>query len=657
MSKIKKIEKSEKMVTSTKDYLNFTDKDVKKIDKKGKTEEEKWRRWWMHDEENIGQATEQIILKIEKEQSSRYTSFVNWCRIYGNYEAMAWSNYSFAGAVNKQNDGGTGNPLRLNVIQSCIDAAAAKIAKDEPQPYFITSGSTNYFDKLKAAKCTRYVKGILQQCKVHEKSNSQFRDAEVIGTGFLHFFYNSDDDMQCDWVPSIEVRVSDYDGLTKQPRSIHRVRMMSREMLISKFPDKEEIIDRLATSPTNRLSYFGNNIVDMVRVKESWHLRSSDKSGDGVYCFTVNEECLCYQKYDLDLFPIIPFRWMDKMLGFWGRSVTEEIYALQMSLDDLLNVAAESYGLVGFPYWTAPEGAGIIEDHIASDFIARLITYRGTQPPQLVTPNPLPDSFMPWVMWHIDSMYKIVGISQASATSNNQLGPDASGAAIRELVDIETSRFSQIATSWENNTKNIAEVVLAITKEYAKTHPDLKVTYVDKHKRNFEYNFADVVIDNFTIGCDVVSRNPDKVAGLVQTVNDYVERNWITPERAMELETTDPDIREEVRRKTSSLDLTELRLSQMVEEGVRYTPEPYMDNLPQCINMSRGIYNMLVADGCPEDRLDLVRNWILDLVRLQTDPQYLSIQQAASPASPQEQMPQPTQQPAQQVQPAPQQGI
>jgi hypothetical protein len=233
-------------------------------------------------------------------------------------------------------------------------------------------------------------------------------------------------------------------------------------------------------------------------------------------------------------------------------------------------------------------------------------------------PEPLPASFFQWVGQHISWVFQIVGLSQTSATGNNQLGPDASGAAIRELVDIETSRFTQVSTAWEQNFVNCAEVIVEITKRASKDK-EMKVEYQDG-KDTHLFNFKDVELDNYRIDCDPVSQLPDTVAGRIQTIDDYVQRNWISQERAMEMLNLDPDLQEEINIQTSSLRRVEKILSEMVEDGTPYLPEPYMINLPELQKMSQGVYNMLALDGCPEDRLSLVRNWIDALVALQMPP-------------------------------------
>ena len=317
----KKPKSSSKYVTNSKDFISQKASERKRIKAPGNKETQEWKKWWLCDETKIGAATETIILKIENEQSLRFTSFVNWARLYGNWEAMTWGSNVLN---NSTQDDNQDNLLRLNLIQSVIDAAAAKIAKDFPQPYFLTNGATSYFDKLKAEKMTKYCKGVMQQTKCQEKSVSQFRDAEVYGTGAKHW-YLKDDEIKCDWVPTFELRVADYDGINKSPRSLHRVRMIAREELIAMFPEKEELITQIETNPTNRLRD-SNNIVDMIRLKQSWHLPSSKKKKDGVYTATINDKCLVKEEYDLPFFPIPSFvGWIAHLDFMVGQSPKKSI--------------------------------------------------------------------------------------------------------------------------------------------------------------------------------------------------------------------------------------------------------------------------------------------------------------------------------------------
>ena len=628
MPKITKKAKNSKYVNTASEYIGTKASERRRIKAPGQVGDgTSWKKWWLANEEDIGNATETIILKIEMEQQLRFTSFVNWARIYGNWEAKNWWASNLNSFVNDSNDG---MMLRLNLIQSVIDAAAAKIAKEFPQPYFTTSDG-DYFDKLKAEDLNKYVKGAMQKAKVYEKTISQFRDSEVYGTGAL-YFYMKDECIHCDWVPTFELRVADYDGISKEPRSMHRVRMVNKEVLIEMYPKHEQLIEEISTNPAIRMRDY-NNIVDMVRVKESWHLPSGKKASDGVHTVTINDKCLLKEEYTLPMFPIIIFRWMDASLGFYGRSVTEEVYAVQMSLDELLLDASQSYSMVGSPLVFVPDGAQVPEDVILSNFIARLVPYRGNTPPTFVTPEPLPQSFFQWVGQHIQWVFQIVGLSQTSATGQNQLGPNASGAAIRELVDIETSRFAQVSKRWEDNTVNIAKLIVALSKEAAKKGINLEVEYQDERKRIEKIDFKAVELSNFQ--CQAVSQSPDSIAGRVQTVEDWFNRNLISKERYMELVNEDPDLQKEIDIQMSSMRVCEMRIADMVRHGIAYQPESYMINLPQIQQLSQGIYNMLITEECPEDRLQLVRNWIDAVVALQTQSSPTNITPPQAPLGPQ----------------------
>lgn len=100
----------------------------------------------------------------------------------------------------------------------------------------------------------------------------------------------------------------------------------------------------------------------------------------------------------------------------------------------------------------------------------------------------------------------------------------------------------------------------------------------------------------------------------------------------MELLNIDPDLRDEIELATSSLRLCEKCLSEMVEEGTYTHPEKYM-NLKLALSVSEATYNQLRIDGCPENRLQLVRQWIDELCTMlgAPDPQLVLLQSLFEP--------------------------
>lgn len=103
----------------------------------------------------------------------------------------------------------------------------------------------------------------------------------------------------------------------------------------------------------------------------------------------------------------------------------------------------------------------------------------------------------------------------------------------------------------------------------------------------------------------------------------------------MELLGVDPDIESEVKLAASTLRLLDKTLSEMVEDGKYQHPEPYM-NLTVAQLVSEQTYCMLKSENCPEDRLQLVRQWIGEIITQKggQDPTVAALQSVFAPAAP-----------------------
>jgi hypothetical protein len=187
-----------------------------------------------------------------------------------------------------------------------------------------------------------------------------------------------------------------------------------------------------------------------------------------------------------------------------------------------------------------------------------------------------------------------------------------SAIAMRTMVDIESSRFIQVSKNWEKFFVDCAEIVVRLGKKAYEKDSDYSVTYTDKRNKfikSIPWSKIAAANDIFTIKCDTVSGFPATAAGRIQTVTDFISNHYISFERGMELLNIDPDLQDEIELATSSLRNCERCLSTMVEEGTYEHPEKYL-NQKLSLAVSAATYNQLQIDHCPEDRLQLVRQWI-----------------------------------------------
>src|ERR1017187_3359441 len=119
VKKAKSIANDNSGVSSSVSGLLSTDPaTIKRIPRREKSGKAENLKWWLAEEDNIANSVTSIVTRIENSQMSRRQNFVKFARFYGNWEALGWTSNSML----DRNNQSTNNHLRLNVIQSVIDA-------------------------------------------------------------------------------------------------------------------------------------------------------------------------------------------------------------------------------------------------------------------------------------------------------------------------------------------------------------------------------------------------------------------------------------------------------------------------------------------------------------------------------------------------------
>ena len=606
----KRIIKKEKIkeVSGLSGFMGSTEK---KIIKRYNSQAEQNKPWWTYEKEKVWSGVEAAVSILESAQVTRRMLNIKFSRLYSNMEAIG---FPYSNLMKASPENSTNNRVCANVIQSVIDTAASKIAKDQPKVSFITTGINDYFLKMKANKLTKFVAGVFKEAKVYENCELVFRDACVVGTGFL-FIKEEEGEIKTEWCASDEIRVDELDGMKQKPRAMYRVTLVPRDLLILQYPEYEEKIISAVSALQGKVAV--QSTTEMVRVIESWHLPGTKKSKDGVHCITIENCTLFYEEYKKDFFPIVPFRWYNRPLGYFGRSITEEIQTIQVEINKILRTIQQSQELIAVPIIFVPNEAEIAEDVLMSNLIARMVPYSGGMPPTIITPTAQNAETYNHLNWFWQKAYEIVGISASSANGQKPLGVD-SAVAMREVSDIENGRFAMVANRWENFFVLVARIIVDMAKDLYTKNPDLAVTVAEK-KMLREIKWKDVDLKNhpYDIQTFPTSQLPDSPAGRIQTITEYIQNQWISKERGMELLNLDPDLEGEVNMQTASLRLTEKWLTEMAEDGIYHKPEPFM-NLQLAQQIAQGVYTMMLVDGLPEDRLQLIRQFIGEIAELLT---------------------------------------
>lgn len=560
-------------------------------------------RWWNKPEDELYKDVFQLISHLDSSQSYRQNQNIDYMRLYGDSEVFTLKNYNTFRAEPTYN---INNRITLNIIKSMVDTVVSKITKNRPKPTFLTEGG-DWSMQRKAKKLTQFVEGQFQASNFYQKSALAFLDACIFGTGALKIF-SSDGDIKVERVFIDEIKIDDAESIYGEPRQMHQVKLVHKDVLKAAFPQHSAIVDMIGKSSVEYSANYQKPDSEMVKVIESWHLRSSKKAGDGRHTISVENHTLFEETWDKDYFPFVFFRWGTRPLGFWGQGLAEQLSGLQYEINKILRTIQISMHLVSIPKVFIEANSKIVSAHL-NNKIGGIVKYLGTPP----TNGPL-GSIPAELFAHLDRLYQrayeIAGISALSATSAKPAGLN-SGKALREFNDLETERFMSVAMRYEQAFIDAAKIMVNEARTIFQDYPDYNVKLSkDSFIKTIKWKEVNLDEDKYVMRVFPTSFLSSTPAGRLQDVQELLQAGFIGKEDGMKL-LDFPDLREYYNFNNSGVEDIERQIEKMIDSSEYQTPEPYQ-NLELGVVKMQQAYLRYRADGAPDDKLELFRRWIED---------------------------------------------
>jgi hypothetical protein len=589
--------------------------DTPKKPKKGKidtgkiTQDNLFSKWWLRPESDIYRSVNSIVDRLSNVQSVRYSNNLRFARLYQNVDILAYA----TGFYGRQSTTSLPqNRVTYNVVKSCVDSAAAKIAKNRPKIQFLTEEG-DFKLQRKAENLTQYVSGLFEKTSAYNIGQRIFVDACVWGTGCMHVYVTDDDNIGLERVFIQEITIDDMEGIYGNPRTMYRTKLISRDELKEMFPKNSKEIDQATTRPQ---SSSGDTLTtDQIKVREAWHLKSGPSAKDGKRVICIENCTLLEEEYERDSFPFVFFHWSDKLIGFWGQSLAEELVGIQLEINKLLRSITVAQDRMAVPLVCLENGSGISDDHMTVNQIAKIIRYTGT-PPVFMTPS----AIAPEIYQHLENLYKkayeITGISQLSAMSAKPEGLD-SGVALREYQDIETERFILCGQRYEQLYIDLSKLMIEISRDLYEEDKGLSVKVRGyKFIKNIDWKDVSLDDDQYSMQPFPISMLPSTPAGKLATVQNLVQAGFIPQSYAVRL-LEFPDLEQFTSLSTAALETTQMLIEQMLEDGKYTPPDPYLD-LDLAMTVTHTTYlRSLNKKGIPAENLDLLRTFMTDIQTLQ----------------------------------------
>jgi hypothetical protein len=601
--------------------------------------------WWEHETGSDDAATSvhNMMRYWDTTQAGLQSTNLRNLRLYSNRETQSLNIAQYVLSQNQDSTFG-GNPgsmsgsktnrISLNVCKSCVDTITNKLVKNKVVPKFLTTGGT-LNQRTKAEEMNQFLFGLLLKTKAHSAFKLALRDACIFGTGFVKPYVKGGE-IFFDRIFPDEIFVDPADAYYGNPLTEYQRKFISKDVLCADYPERKEDISVLRT-----IDYpFNGSVTDNIMVVESWRLPKV-KGITGRHIICADGVNLVDEPWTRPRSPIRKLHFTSPVLGFFGQGVCEELVGIQIEINRLLTHVQECMRLLQQPRIFMPMGNKSNPNHWVND-IGTFIPYSG-EPPTIYTAQ----TVHPEVFQQLENLwkkaYEIVGVSAMSAQSKKQPGLDAA-VAIREMADIESERFMLLSQDYEDF---IVDCSLSITEQMPANYKVRAQT--DQGLKKLVWKDIAVEQDEYTIKVFPVSALPQHPSARLSYVTELKNSGLIDQETSVEL-LNFPDLERQFAQQLAPRRLIERTLEKMLANGEYSSPEPYM-SLDQAILIAKQMFNFAKLEDYPEERQDMIRQWIDEcsaLIELGRQSQ----QQAQEPVNPAQAMQQ-----AQIQQGAPQAGL
>lgn len=601
-------------------------------------------RWWNYEWDD----PHMIATAIRAAESARSAS-----QVRHTADANARKLYEGAGIdITREVQGGDDDPLRRipiirNLCRKIVRSSVTRVCKGRPRAMLLTTAG-KWRDRVRALKLERVIAAQMKETGWYDVAESMVRDAAVndSGTGFGRI-YHRDGRLCCERIYTQEICIHPRDAVFGVPRNVFRWHAIDRAVLREMYPNKASKIDKLAAMQLDdRWSYDlveerspDPQIGEDICVWTCHHLASGPGAEDGMWCVVAGDVLLDSGECD-EHFPYLMYQWEAPLTGFWSIGQVRDIQGHQYEVQAVTH--ASRLALRGsVPRTYVPKSAKIRAVDL-DDRIGTTIEYYGQTPPMFVAPPPYAPGWLQHMQYIAQCADDDTGTS--AQASKGELPPGVrSGIAIERVNVLDDTRFLVQARNYEALICEAARVLIDLNVELAEEGSGYKVRGWDKKRLTDRVAWRDLQLDaeEYVVQVYPVSALPSDPVGKTDLVEQWFQTGLIDADTRRELSGF-PDTDAYADLIGAPRDWVTTQIESILLDGVgleKAQPEPMMD-LACAWKLGLLYYAAANRDGCPEERLTVLRRW-LEKVKGLADAAQPAAQPAEQLQQPQQPQPQP----------------
>lgn len=562
--------------------------------------------WWKEKENDslLAQNITATIRQIATHQSARNEQLTISTRLYGNTSAYSLLGTAFTRA-SSVNSNPTSQRISFNLCQSVIDTIVSKVAKNKVIPMFITSGG-DWEMQRKAEKLNKFLEGCFYENKVHKKSLNGVMDGSIWGDGLVYVF-NDNGRAAVERALPHEFFVDLVETLSGPPRQMHRVKVADRGVLAELYPEYAAEIMSASPAGLEQIGGMGT-VADLLAVSDSYHLRSSKDSDDGLHviCLLGTDVVIHKEDWKKDYYPFPTFTYKKRPLGHWGIGACERLQNLQGEVNRLMVLIQRSMWMGGSFKILSHITDKIPTQHFNNE-VGPILKWAGSIPPQYIAPPIIQQDIYPYVDTLIAKGYQQEGVSQLAASSLKPQGVD-SGAAMRTYDQIGDDRLLSLGQDVEDFVLEIGRQLIEVAKDIYKEKKSYETVFPSVgFMETIDWKDIDLEADEYVLRAYPTSTLPDDPAGRLQTIQEQMQAGLISPRAGKRLMSM-PDVEMADMLSNAKEDLLHKIFEQMLDDGDYQAPEPFFD-LVLAKSLVLDYYNYAMFHNAPKDRLALLQRF------------------------------------------------
>lgn len=585
--------------------------------------------WWKLDAEHTPAAILATVQHIKNTQTSMEMQRSVCTRLYGgstpgtaygiNLDRMQLIHPSLTGR------------LTYNICAIVVDSMLNKITKNKVRPMFLTEGGS-YRQQRRAKRLTQFAEGIFYETKFDTAVAPRVaKDAYVVGDGFIHVYPDwATKRVRIERTMASELFVDTIDGFYGEPCQMTRAKNIDRQKVLESFGRKEDgKPDRAAIEAINRCKNTGKELFgstyqfvdDGIAVFESWHLPTTPDSGDGLHTICIDGYELFREEWKKAYFPFVKVPWKDRMYGWHGGSLVEELIGTQVEMNYLLNMMQRAFRMMAaFKIVTE---TGTVPDAHFNDKLGTIIKIpKGAMTPQYLTPPAINPQFFEHFERIKSRGFEIARISQLSATGLKPAGLD-SGEAQRVYHDIESEGLQVPGHIYEQMHLDVIRLAIDVVRDIFAEKKSYKIKAPVsssglpglKFLKEIDWKDVQMEDDEYVLRAYPMSALPSTPAGRLATINDLARGGFIDGPTARKLMDF-PDL-SQVETLLGSAENWVMKCLDKAIEDAEFDPPDELMNLQLAETLCVQEISAGEAAGLEDDNLSVLRDWLQQVKYLQ----------------------------------------